>query len=640
MSSQSSSQHGSTSRVGKRRAAPYGQACLHCFKTKSKCVRQGNDDTCERCSRLNKQCCSAESLRKRSSQKSSDSAAEIARLQTENDTLHEMLSKYTPQIAYRDAIVTQNEDTGKGKQTLDQPPVQSVSGQTSTVLNNWRLSPDQEEARLSIFRDQKLPFLAFMRLPSGVTAQTLREEKPLLFRAIMTCTSPLIQEKQARSKELKGLLIQKALGDIESSLDLLLSALTYLGWGFDTFVNHLNTSSPSRLTQVAMAVAYDLRYDLSKPKEAYLFPNEVMSSDSQAGRKGNTDDSIRQSLDVKRALLGCFLLTSLTSSHYQRVDPMRWTPQMEEYLGSISRVKEDELFSLQVRLQALAQQVREQRDLRELDRCQVTTESTALTSTGPLLNRWYLEALQRKLQEITATIPPHLEKNEILISQLHYTSLCIYETMHPVNPNIEFGFSSLGMSSTLDERECHYHTLQTIRSFFDNLSRFSALNWAGFPWPIWVQSIRCAAVLLRLSTPPSQRDEVRKVVDPITVVDWISEKVSAAAIEAGEKSPTDLLGILHRVSRTLRRYMGAMLEPTPVEQPAAGAYVGTPNFYNSGSDSGVDMSTSNDFAMQQQYIMIQEMLSFDNITYNEPLGSSPFYGSVPLYYGYNSYTGT
>ncbi|KAL4915942.1 hypothetical protein BDW62DRAFT_118251 [Aspergillus aurantiobrunneus] len=424
-----------TSRVGRRRAAPYGQACLHCFKTKSKCVKEGNNDSCERCLRLNKQCCSADSLRKRASQKPSDAAAMIANLEAKvdglNTLLHEVVENSASPAALRE-IIEGRQREAKGKQRVDEEQGLSVPGQTSTSSSagDWKLFPDQEQTRLSIFRGRMLPFLAFMHLPLDLTAESLQAEKPLLFRAIMTVTSPSIQEKRARGSELKRLLIQKAMGDIQSTPDLLLSVLTYLGWGYDTFVNKLSTSSPSRLTQIAMAVAYDIRSNLSNPKEAYLFPNEAMTSDHRACNTRSPEDSDRQILEKMRAILGCFLLTSLTASHYQRVEPMRWTPQMEEYLGTISRSKEtltDEMFSLQVRLQSLVQQVTEQRDQREVDRCQTVATSIPSKSTEPLLNRWYLEALQRKLHEITALIPPHLRKdgdpyrNTAFTTTLHLT---------------------------------------------------------------------------------------------------------------------------------------------------------------------------------------------------------------------------
>ncbi|KAL4986374.1 hypothetical protein BDW68DRAFT_178788 [Aspergillus falconensis] len=582
MSSQDSFQSGSTSRVGKRRAAPYGQACLHCFKTKSKCVRQGTSDSCERCLRLKKECSSADALRKRASQKPTDacSAAIIANLQAQNDDLNALLRKVVENTASPAALhkfIEAQQREGKEKQKVYEETESPVSPQTSTTSNDWRLFPEQEQTRLSIFRSRMLPFLAFTYLPPDVTAQKLFSRKPLFFQAIMAVTSSSIQERRARGSELKRVMIQRTWEGIESSLDLLLCALTYLSWGYDTFVNKASTSSPSRLTQIAMAVAQDLRVDTSGAKCSDLLPNEVLDPEHQTPNTGNPENSAQQILENERAILGCFFLSSMTASHYGRMEPMRWTPQLEEYLSTISRSKwcpTDEIFALQVRLQVLAQQVCEQRDQRELDHCQAAANSASSGSTDPLLKRWYLEALQRKLQEITASIPPHLKEDgstETLLSQLHYTSLSIYETIHPVNPGILHSSPSLSLSSTLDERDCHYHTLQSVRAFFDIFLRFTPVKWAGFPFHFWVQDIRCTSVLIRLSLSPSYRDEVRNTVDALSVIDLVSERLKDAAAEMGETSPEDLFRTLYRIGRMLRAFIGPKLEPPGVSEQQQGA---------------------------------------------------------------------
>ncbi|KAL6235954.1 hypothetical protein BDW75DRAFT_126097 [Aspergillus navahoensis] len=605
MSSQDSFQSGSTSRVGKRRAAPYGQACLHCFKTKSKCVKQSTSDSCERCLRLKKECSSADALRKRASQKPPDagSAAIIANLQAQNDDLNALLHKVVENsaspAALREFIEAQQRER-KEKQKAYEDTESPVSFQTSTTSSDWRLFPEQEQTRLSIFRNRMLPFLAFTYLPLDVTAQKLFARRPLFFQAIMAVTSSSIQERRARGCELKRVMIQRTWEGIESSLDLLLCVLTYLSWGYDTFVSKASTSSPSRLTQIAMAVAHDLRVDMSGIKRSDLLPNEVLDLEHQTHDTGNPEISAQQILENKRAILGCFFLSSMTASHYGRMEPMRWTPQLEEYLGTISRSKgcpTDEIFALQVRLQVLAQQVCEHRDQRELEHCQAATNLASSGSTEPLLNRWYLEALQRKLQEIKASIPSHLKEDgkflspwmlgerllidantETLLSQLHYTSLSIYETIHPVNLDIVHSSPSLSVSATLNERDCHYHTLQSVRAFFDVFLRFTPVNWAGFPFHFWVQDIRCTSVLIRLSLSPSYRDEVRNTVDALSVIDLVSERLKGAAAETGETSPEDLFGTLYRIGRLLRAFISPKLEPQGISEQQQGAlpHVETP----------------------------------------------------------------
>ncbi|KAJ5382595.1 hypothetical protein N7517_000506 [Penicillium concentricum] len=63
------------------RSAPYGQACLSCFKTKCKCIPRSDGNGCERCHRLKRPCHPADALRRRSDKKQNSSDARIAKLE-------------------------------------------------------------------------------------------------------------------------------------------------------------------------------------------------------------------------------------------------------------------------------------------------------------------------------------------------------------------------------------------------------------------------------------------------------------------------------------------------------------------------------------------------------------------------------
>lgn len=312
MSTRDPYQAGSASRVGRKRTVgQYGQACLPCFKNKSKCVRQDKADSCERCIRLKKECSSAESLRKRAIQKPFDAAATIANLKAKVDSLNTLLNEVVESSGSSSALRDILEERQRDKEPLYETRELPISDRTPTTSSDWKLSPDQEQARLSIFRERMLPFLAFVDLPPDLSAQELRDERPLLFQAIMTVTSPSAQERRARGNELKSIITQRTWGGIDTSLDLLLCILTYLCWGYDTFINSVTISSPSRLTQIAMAVAYDLRVDTSGPIGSYLFPSEVISAGLVPSRSRSPEETAQEKLQNKRAILGCFFLSSL-----------------------------------------------------------------------------------------------------------------------------------------------------------------------------------------------------------------------------------------------------------------------------------------------------------------------------------------
>ncbi|KAL4879384.1 hypothetical protein BJY04DRAFT_193832 [Aspergillus karnatakaensis] len=625
MSSQNTYQQGgstSSSQVGieKRRAAPYGQACLHCFKTKSKCVRQSSLDSCERCIRLKKLCSPADSLRKRSAQKPSNTTATIANLQAQIEDLKRRVpyaSESASHAALPDLVKRSTGEYEFNKAKSEEKDDHLDSTPTSTT-SDWELSPAQEQQRLRTFRTKMLKFFPFMHLPEGLSAEQLQDDKGFLFRAIMTVTSPSTQEKRARAKELKRELALKSVIDTKTDLDLLLGILTYVAWGYDHFIFSLQ--SPSRFTQLAISMAYDLRLNTTKSN---LLPDDALDPNQQA------PDQVLESIESKRAVLGCFMLSSqcvLSSDlifghanpssnllrvayHYGQMEPMRWTPQLEEHLSAISRspyCPTDEMFAWQIRLQLLVQQAKEQRNQRELDHYLATNSATAGTK-DPLLHKWYFETLQGKLKELIASIPPHLNNDVALLTQIHFTLLNICESIHPVNPDIKPPNPSLNITTALDQRDIQFHSLQAIRAFFEDANRFSAEDYTGFSIMTWAQRLLNVKVLGSLSLNPLYRDEVRRTVDIAHELHCGSEKLKQASRILGETKPEDVFSkLFFAVSRARELVILKLDSPPQFQQHMNTAehdvsLMGGQSFGFSGSDSGVEISPPNlDFFIMQQ----------------------------------------
>ncbi|XDG07269.1 hypothetical protein ABKA04_006884 [Annulohypoxylon sp. FPYF3050] len=219
-----------------------------------------------------------------------------------------------------------------------------------------------------------LKHLAFIHIPPDTTVKELRQKRPFLLRAIIAVASPSTDQKMARGKELKQILAQDALTENQSSLDLLLGLLTYITWGWDTDVHMIGPLTPGFV---------------------------------DGRRKCEVDDPGQRRLEGQRAVMGCYLLSSIISSYYAQTDAMRWTSQMEEGLRAISSNKEcptDEGFALQIRLQLLAQRTLHLREQQESNYPNYTT--------APPPCFFYLNALRGQLQELKASISPKLESQK------------------------------------------------------------------------------------------------------------------------------------------------------------------------------------------------------------------------------------
>ncbi|KAI1412495.1 putative C6 transcription factor [Hypoxylon sp. FL1857] len=589
-------------RKGPGHSAPYGQACMHCFKSKCKCVSRPDGDGCERCHRLNKQCRPSDSLRRRNAQKTQNSTVRIAQLEGRleglvsllqsvakspdpSDSLRKVLDESLagrdqpdaePQIATPTSIssnitkFTSTADTDDARATSPLAASYSLgAGSSSNIDSAYALSVGEAEAYLNVFRSQMLKHLAFIHIPQNVTAQQLSQTRPFLFQAIVAVASPFTHQKITRGEELKRVLAQNVLVQNQSSLDLLLGLLTYIAWGWDTFLN--KTGTLSRLIMLAISIVGNLRLNRPLPQDVHMIgpltPGFV-------GRKCEVEDPEQRHLEKQRAVLGCFLLSSIISSYYAQTDAMRWTPQMEEGLHAIAANKDcltDEAFSLQVRLQLLAQRTVYLREHQEANNPHMTT--------APLPAFVYLNALQRQLHGLKDSISSGSEAQDILLAQVHYVDLCINEAAHTANSDMPLltipGAGGSDSASGFERLECLWRSANAIKSWLDIFFALPASYFRGLSFPFWAQLARCLVILYRLSTledPAWDRKAVRSMVDLPPTLDSIAEKLKLASREVGEQSSDDVFAQTSRLMRRFGALVSSKITPEDAGEKSAWAY--------------------------------------------------------------------
>ncbi|KAI1098443.1 putative C6 transcription factor [Jackrogersella minutella] len=580
-------------RRGPGHSAPYGQACLHCFKSKCRCVSRPDGDGCQRCHRLNKQCCPSDSFRKRNTQKNQNSTARIAHLEGRLEGLVSLLQSVAKSPDSSDSLrkVLDENLAGHGQPSAEPQVITPISISSnaaklpsaaaadsdytavgSPLETSYSLEvddspntdfdepPDDEaDAYLAIFRSQMLKHLSFVHIPLELTVQQLRQKRPFLLRAIIAVASSSAQQKMARGKELKRILAQKVIIENQSSLDLLLGVLTYVAWSWDTLLNKSGTLS--RLIMLAISIVGNLRLDKPLPEDVHMIG--PLTPGFADGHKCEVDDPEQCYLERQRAVLGCFILSSIVSSYYAQMDPMRWTPQMEEGLRAIASNKEcptDEAFAVQIRLQLLAQRtlfIREQQG-----------ENHPHVATAPLPTFVYLNSLHGQLNELRESISSELEQEKTLVAQVHYIELCINEATHTANSSAPLLTTpSIGdndYTSGYERLECLWRSVNAIKSWFDIFFTLSPSAFRGLSFPFWAQLARCTVILYRLSTledPAWDRKAVRDVVDLSLVLDQIAKNMEQASREAGEQSNDDVLMQVSRLLGRFRALVGAKMIP-------------------------------------------------------------------------------
>ncbi|KAK3331763.1 hypothetical protein B0T19DRAFT_472787 [Cercophora scortea] len=461
---------------GPRHSGPFGLACTSCSKSKCKCAARadGGGDECQRCHRLGKPCRPSDALRRRAIEKKTNSKRRIAELESKLN----LCNVHTPHFQNQGHLHHPNPDTQRKSRHLmqfcprlrrshsrssveDADHVDSRSDTPKATIVTTSAPPSKHERGsqldvpeaeaehlLTTFRSCMLPHFAFMHLPTNLTAQELRKDQPLLFRAIVCAVSPSAARGRLLTRAIcEAMMLQEDVHEHRDQLDnnhktdpmmdLLLALMTFISWGWGHVLNR--GSGLSRLMARATSVACEMRLDGPGPSPADTHIMNIFTPDADSSSSSKSMPTRHNFLAQQRAVLGCFVLSSVVSSYYGHGTALRWTPQMEAGLAAIASnthaandCPTDATFALQVRLQLLAQQSRDIRHQQQLEQGPVVP-GTEMSSLPALIA---LTALQGQRQEIqlslslpftTSTTPRNLD---LVLAHIHAAELTISEATH------------------------------------------------------------------------------------------------------------------------------------------------------------------------------------------------------------------
>ena len=234
--------------------AGYGRSCTNCSRSKTKCTIRSNSEVCERCYRLKKDCQPMATFRKRTSKKTHSS--KTAQLEEKIDDLVSMLraSQQPPHLSSRpsskpDSVQSPRNFTSRldslaaaatstASRSHPQPvpalhfPVRVIAANSSRgeILPEADFpTPEEAKAYLDKFRGW-LHYFPFMHIPYGQSAESLRQEKPFLFKCIMGVSTMSIRQLHSIKDDVRREAAQRIVVDHERSLEVLLGLICYVAW--------------------------------------------------------------------------------------------------------------------------------------------------------------------------------------------------------------------------------------------------------------------------------------------------------------------------------------------------------------------------------------------------------------------------
>ncbi|KAE9376342.1 hypothetical protein N431DRAFT_289530, partial [Stipitochalara longipes BDJ] len=521
--------------------APYGGSCIGCVKAKCKCVYKNGTKNCERCLRLGRECQSPESTRKRKKRPNT--------LEAKVDGILSLLQAVseTPRLANGDSLAFRDNPASQ-----DSTPssftrgshINNVTPAPSDFLSNASdylrsasysmVGPSIEEAEqyLTEFRTQKLINFAFIYLSPNITIQQLRQERPFLFLTIMAVSAKSGSQRLTLGKEIKNLLSRELLFNSEGNFDVLLGMLVFITWGHDQFVH---TQLTSRFMQLAMSMVFDLRLNKSPLKEPF-FLLDISSND---GEKGQEHHSAR-SMEERRAVLACFVLSSLVSWYFEKIDALRWTPYMDDCLLKLiseSECSTDEIFAHQVQLQLIVHKVS------ELSNAQSDTSQAPKT---PL--PFYLKAFRSQLLEVQRSLSPEAECNEILQAYIHRTNFSINALALSKEPLVS-------NTTNFTRLDCLSTCLASLKSWFGIFFTIPPSQFLNLSFPYFSQLVNAIVLLHRLSTfedPAWDRGVVKETIDILVVLERLIGSFKLLQGECKEVTEAELFGKMAMVFEWVR----------------------------------------------------------------------------------------
>ncbi|KAJ5692059.1 hypothetical protein N7462_001482 [Penicillium macrosclerotiorum] len=518
--------------------APYGRSCANCAQSKRKCIVRGAGEPCERirCHKTNRDCMPAKTVRRRNSKR--PVASKANRLEAKIDSLVSLMQAGTSpadlplanivdhsvsvDVGQENTPVRNSDDDSVlnclGKNQNNTPATTPAASDSAAPSNLGEPSLLEAEEYLTHFQTSKLQYFPFLYIPFTTSAESLRRRRPFLWHCIMAISSKSSAQQQSWGNRVRQTIAQEMVVRSEKSLDLLLGLLAFVGWA-----NYQVHSKPflAVFTQLAVSLVFDLGLNKPLPDEASMAfgPKQC------------------RTMEERRAVLGCFLVTSVISSFLHKIDALRWTPHLDECLELLDKQKEclnDDILVQQVRLQLVVE-----------------------TVTQDSLHSRHFRWIER------AETPSNF------FSELAHIKTIIFNTspknvtfLHLYSVELEVALSGISLRSndlTISERENLYLALTSINSWFDVFLTIPPSGYVGFSFSTFSQLVRCLTTLYRLATldvPMWDKMHVRKTANPLSILNQIVTNLEQvpgiAGMDNRDNADGDVFSRSAQIFRSLR----------------------------------------------------------------------------------------
>ncbi|KAK9769016.1 putative Heterokaryon incompatibility protein-domain-containing protein [Seiridium cardinale] len=242
--------------------------------------------------------------------------------------------------------------------------------------------------------------------------------------------------------------------------------------------------------------------------------------------------------EERRAVLGCFLTTSIVSC-YMRFEAARWKPHFEEsliHLWEVPEAPSDRPLAALTRIMAIVD---------EATRLSFRIEDP---DTGPP-PIFHIKALLASLQQVKGTFTADILENYMVKAQLYSAEAVIYE-LATFQPPSESPFKSLDYK----RREYLHACLEAAKNFLDLFLTIEPEEYPGLPFWIMIEYAHSSQVIYRLSLlddPGWDRSMARQTADIIYYLEKVASNMDQAH-DVGDYSINGTDSLFKKAAASLR----------------------------------------------------------------------------------------
>ncbi|KAL4964280.1 Zn(II)2Cys6 transcription factor domain-containing protein [Aspergillus stella-maris] len=536
------------------------RACTNCVRAKAKCSPRLLKK-CDRCLRMNKECHASPPVRKRRATKVSKSS-QVQKLEERVDGLVVMLqaatNTNTKSTSNSTSIRTPESTNTFNSHHTGLSTAQDTAGTTEAAAPSpfippsaAQVDPAEAEVALDRFRNVFLPNLPFMTLSSSVKAQELRRDSPLLWLSIISVSLPHPSLQSALSDEARAIFAREGYIVGTRSIDFLWALLVYVTW--DRF--HTWAKCPSlSLVHLAAAVMYDLALDKPLSYDAGL----GLMYDVK-GMKRAPMPPRAPGLEEKRAVLGCFLVSTVRSMH-GKGESLKWTSIFDQYVRDIEEAQKfpsDSVLVQLVKLRLVTETATEY-----FASCATSSSATGRGAGSGLDATAMLKSLEGQLRAVRTQIPPYLLENKTIAMELLYTDATIHQ----------IGFNAADAPFSIQSTHrftCIYSCLQAVKSWVETFLSLPPGSYIGLSTLNHNEMMRCLMNICRLAIcdhPEWDGTLLHENINVSVALEETSKRFAqargAAGMESGDMS-VDMHALISQRTLGMKSFWDSLTMPTP-----------------------------------------------------------------------------